>query len=693
MEGRLLGNRYQLIERIGGGGMAIVYKAKCLLLNRYVAIKILRSEFTDDEEFVKRFRVEAQAAASLNHPNIVSIYDVGKQDDSQYIVMEFIDGITLKDYITQKGILPWREAVDIAVQICSALEQAHKNHIVHRDIKPHNIMITNEGIAKVTDFGIARAVTSATITMVGSTIGSVHYFSPEQARGSFTDEKSDLYSLGVTIYEMVTGRVPFDGESPVAVALKHIQEKAERPIDVNPSLPKGINDLILKAMKKDQNLRYQTASDMLNDLKRTLNNPNTKIAGSNAAEDLPTRKIQAVGADIKMLADDEKESGDGYGNAYGNAYGNGVKIDTETETVMDEGDNAMAGKKKDRLSMWLGIAAGLVIAGIIFYIGLKLLIPIITPEPSEAYVVEDYTNKDFNDVMEELQKYGITAVDHERINSDKIKQDIIISQDVAVGNTLKPGSSIKFRISAGPELVQIPDISGQESRMGEQILRSLELIPEEMTEYSETVATGAVIRTEPAALEEVKPYSNVTIYVSLGPKLEMVKVPTLIGLTRAKAEKLILDSKLSIGQIIPSDEISDVALITKQYPLPGYEVEEGTAVEMNFTPIEEEPVTDPGTTEPEEEIAGEQEEETTPTESAKRTRLLPIDLDPSRSYGDEVMVFVETTPSDTNVSRIDFNESIPRTSFPFSVKITLADQGTTHVVVKLDGVLALEGDY
>ena len=316
MEGRLLGNRYQLIERIGGGGMAIVYKAKCLLLNRYVAIKILRSEFTDDEEFVKRFRVEAQAAASLNHPNIVSIYDVGKQDDSQYIVMEFIDGITLKEYITQKGILPWREAIDIAVQICSALEQAHKNHIVHRDIKPHNIMITNEGIAKVTDFGIARAVTSATITMVGSTIGSVHYFSPEQARGSFTDEKSDLYSLGVTIYEMVTGRVPFDGESPVAVALKHIQEKAERPIDVNPSLPKGINDLILKAMKKDQNLRYQTASDMLNDLKRTLNNPNTKIAGSNAAEDLPTRKIQAVGADIKMLADDEKESGDGYGNAY-----------------------------------------------------------------------------------------------------------------------------------------------------------------------------------------------------------------------------------------------------------------------------------------------------------------------------------------------------------------------------------------
>jgi len=696
MEGRLLGNRYQLLERIGGGGMAIVYKAKCLLLNRYVAIKILRSEFTDDEEFVKRFRVEAQAAASLNHPNIVSIYDVGKQDDSQYIVMEFIDGITLKEYINQKGVLPWREAVEIAIQICSALEQAHKNHIVHRDIKPHNIMITKEGIAKVTDFGIARAVTSATITMVGSTIGSVHYFSPEQARGSITDEKSDLYSLGVTIYEMVTGRVPFDGESPVAVALKHIQEKAERPVDVNPSIPRGVNDLIMKAMKKDQNLRYQTASDMLNDLKRTLNNPNAKIAGSNAVEDLPTRKIQAVGADIKTLAEDETEPDNDYKIAYRNGYGNGSKIDTETEIVSDEGENAMAARKKDRLSMWLGIAAGLVIAGIIFFIGLKLVIPIITPEPSDAFVVEDYTNKDFNEIKEELQKYGIIAVDHERVNSDTIKQDIIISQDVAVGNTLKPGSSIKFRVSAGPELVQIPDISGQESRVGVQILRGLELIPEEKTEYSDTVATGAVIRTEPAALEQVKPYANVTVYVSLGPKLEMVKVPSVVGLTRAKAEKLILDSKLTIGQIIPSDEISDVAIITKQYPLAGTEVEEGSPVELNFTPIEEEPSADPGTTTKGEETSETSEtpnEQNTPTETAKKTRMLPISLDPSRSYGNEILVFVETTPSDTNISRVEFNELIPRSSFPFSVKITLADHGTTHVVVKLDGVLALEGDY
>jgi serine/threonine-protein kinase len=267
MEGRVLGNRYELIEKIGGGGMALVYKAKCRLLDRVVAVKILRPEFTNDEEFVKRFRIEAQAAASLSHPNIVSIHDVGHEDDVHYIVMEYVDGITLKEYILKKGLLSWKEAVSIASQICSAIEQAHRNSIVHRDIKPHNILITRDGIAKVADFGIARAVSSSTITMVGSTIGSVHYFSPEQARGGYTDEKSDLYSLGIALYEMVTGRVPFDGETPVAVALKHIQDQPVPPLDYESSLPKGVNDIIMKAIKKDQSKRYQSASEMLSDLK------------------------------------------------------------------------------------------------------------------------------------------------------------------------------------------------------------------------------------------------------------------------------------------------------------------------------------------------------------------------------------------------------------------------------------------
>ena len=236
-----MGNRYEILEKIGVGGMATVYKARCKLLNRNVAIKVLKDEFANDAEFIKRFQIEAQAAASLSHPNIVSIYDVGNEDNMHYIVMELIEGETLKDIITRKGKLDWREAVDIAAQIAAGLAKAHANHIIHRDIKPHNIIITKDGVAKVTDFGIAKAVSNSTINAFGSTIGSVHYFSPEHARGGYTDEKSDIYSLGVVLYEMVTGKLPFDGDTPVSVALKHIQETPKEPIEINKDIPIGVN--------------------------------------------------------------------------------------------------------------------------------------------------------------------------------------------------------------------------------------------------------------------------------------------------------------------------------------------------------------------------------------------------------------------------------------------------------------------
>ena len=254
LEGMLLGNRYEIIEKIGNGGMATVYKATDKVLKRDVAVKILRDEFTTDEEFIKRFDVEAQSAARLTHPNIVSIYDVGVEDNLHYIVMELIKGKTLKEIILEeRGPLPWKWSVNVAIQIASALETAHRNNIIHRDIKPHNIIITEDGIAKVTDFGIAKAVSNSTITAFGTTIGSVHYFSPEHARGGFTDAKSDLYSLGVVLYEMVTGKVPFDADTPVSVALKHMQEKPEEPVEVNPNVPIAVNNIIMKALQKDTN--------------------------------------------------------------------------------------------------------------------------------------------------------------------------------------------------------------------------------------------------------------------------------------------------------------------------------------------------------------------------------------------------------------------------------------------------------
>jgi len=380
MEGRILGGRYELLEKIGGGGMALVYKAKCKLLNRFVAVKLLRPEFTADEEFVKRFRVEAQAAASLSHPNIVSIYDVGKEDDMHYIVMEYVNGITLKDYVVQNGALDWKEAVNIVIQICSAIEHAHKNHIVHRDIKPHNILLTKDGVAKVTDFGIARAVTSSTITVVGSTIGSVHYFSPEQARGGFSDEKSDLYSLGIVLYELVTGKLPFNGESPVAVALKHIQEIAEEPLSIKEDLPQGVNDIIMLAIEKDQKNRYQSATEMLEHLYKVLKKPEMEITlgdGENVY-DSPTVRMPSIGENKLLGEKDSKKTGD---------------------------DKMKKKKDKDRATVILAIATSLVVIVLIIFLVAKVILPSLAP-PDE-YIVQDYTNKDFYQVKAELENNDI----------------------------------------------------------------------------------------------------------------------------------------------------------------------------------------------------------------------------------------------------------------------------------------------
>ena len=311
LEGKLLGNRYEIIEKIGNGGMATVYKAKCHVLNRYVAVKILKDEFTTDQEFIKRFEVEAQAAASITHPNIVSVYDVGKDGNLYYIVMELIQGKTLKEIILEEhGPLPWKWSINIAIQIASALEVAHKNNIVHRDVKPHNIIITEDGVAKVTDFGIAKAVSNSTITAFGTTIGSVHYFSPEQARGGYTDAKSDIYSLGVVLYEMLTGKVPFDADTPVSVALKHIQEEPIAPKQLNEKIPQAANDIILKAMRKDTNLRYQSVTLMLKDLKQVLKDPDGDFVDNlEYVPDMETRKISTkeIEEEAKNIENNKKK--------------------------------------------------------------------------------------------------------------------------------------------------------------------------------------------------------------------------------------------------------------------------------------------------------------------------------------------------------------------------------------------------
>jgi len=310
MENKILGNRYEILEEIGSGGMAKVYKAKCKLLNRFVAVKVLRDDLKNDSEFVRRFNVESQAAASLSHTNVVPIYDVGEENGVHYIVMEYVEGVTLKEYIEQNGSLEWLEALNFAVQICRGLEVAHKNFIVHRDIKPHNIIVTRDKVLKVTDFGIARANNEATMTLEGNTIGSVHYLSPEQARGGYTDEKTDIYSLGVVLYEMTTGRVPFgatnesgETETAVAIALKHIQDEPTPPRELNLAIPKSVENVILKAMAKDQLSRYSSATGMLNDLEKVIRNPDVRIdIAMSALEHTSTMHMPAIkDGDIKKI--------------------------------------------------------------------------------------------------------------------------------------------------------------------------------------------------------------------------------------------------------------------------------------------------------------------------------------------------------------------------------------------------------
>ncbi len=556
LEGKLLGNRYEIIEKIGNGGMATVYKATDKVLKRNVAVKILRDEFTTDDEFIKRFEVEAQSAARLTHPNIVSIYDVGVDGNLYYIVMELIQGKTLKEIIIkEKGPLPWKWSINVSIQIASALEMAHRNNIIHRDIKPHNIIITEDGVAKVTDFGIAKAVSNSTITAFGTTIGSVHYFSPEHARGGFTDAKSDLYSLGVVMYEMVTGRVPFDADTPVSVALKHMQEEPVEPIELNPNLPIAVNKIIMRALQKDTTLRYQTASEMLVDLKKSLKDPEGDFVEE--LEYDPTAKTQVI--DTNAYRDNKQTK---------NSSG---KKDGKFKTFV---------KTHKGLSIFIGLLLLFVLS-----LGGTMLVLNLTNPPEVA--MPNVVGLSKEEAQKEIENVKLKfEIEKEEYNKD-VPEGFIISQDptyMEKFNKVKQGSTVKVVVSKGEEKTTVPKVVGMEKDKAVKTLEDAKLKVEIVEESSKKVQEGYVISQETSPDTEAFAGDTIKIHVSTG--VEKATVPDVIGKSQADAKKTLEAQGFVVAVTTSEDSSKENGIVLKQSLDSGKTVEKGSTVTITVNSYE-----------------------------------------------------------------------------------------------------------
>ncbi|ASA21053.1 Stk1 family PASTA domain-containing Ser/Thr kinase [Paenibacillus donghaensis] len=529
MIGHELGGRYQVIERIGGGGMALVYRAHDILLNRNVAIKVLRNQFVHDEEFIRRFRREAQSAASLSHSNVVSIYDVGQEDEVHYIVMEYIEGKNLNEIIKERAPLQVDESVRIAAQICDALDHAHQNQIIHRDIKPHNILIGRNGRVKVTDFGIARAVTSTTITQTGSVIGSVHYFSPEHAKGVATGEKSDLYSLGIVLYQMLTGSLPFLGESPISIALKHLQEEFEEPRLLNPLIPQSVENVILKSMRKNPEERYQSAKQMLRDLETCLQPERRGEAKMLFDEDDDEARTRIVPA-IKPI---QRSSGRNGG---------------EERMRRDEEHTSVPGGKKKKLgrpALWIGLTLLILLAmgSVVWYVNTKFDVP----EVPVPYVVGETLDK-ARTMMEEA---GLVVAEPVVEYNKDYEPNIVYKQSRDKDEKVKKGASVTLTVSTAKPLSVMPEFPTDTYDQAEQKLMDMGVSEERIKKderNDSTVPAGQIISSEPAAGSNFdKDEDTVTLYVSLGE--ENTTMPDLFKKTREEAQKLLEANKLVLGEV------------------------------------------------------------------------------------------------------------------------------------------------
>lgn len=532
MSTRLLAGRYELQEKIGDGGMAVVYKARCRLLNRFVAIKILKPEFARDLKFIENFRKESQSAASLAHPNIVSIYDVGREGNIHYIVMELIEGSILSDYIAKEGPLDWQRAVEIAKQIASALAFAHKNHIIHRDVKPHNILLTQDGTAKITDFGIAKALDNSGNSEETTTVmGSVHYFSPEQARGGYVDEKSDIYSLGVVLFEMLTGSVPFDGENPVAVALMHINEEMPLPTSLNPDIPKEIEEVVMKATDKLSINRYATADEFFDALSHA--EFNAMMAGS------ANRRNPAV------MALEEEENSE-----------SAVTVDEDAEPALAETkgeETEDVGKKKKKEKKPLGkikllaIILALLCAIPISYGFSKLITG--GGDSNKSFELPDFRGQTFEVAKAVAEEYGLVLEMGDEVYSVEYDEDQICSQLPSEGSAVKKGNKVTVNVSKGAKEGTVPNLVGKSATDANYVLDKYGFKKGSVTTQASELPEGIVISQSPGAGEETNPGAYISYVVSAGKAEGSGIVPLLLGMTQTEAGDKLAEAGLCIGTI------------------------------------------------------------------------------------------------------------------------------------------------
>lgn len=618
--GMIVGDRYEILERIGTGGMSDVYKAKDHKLNRMVAVKVLKQEFSENANFVSKFRVEAQAAAGLAHPNIVNVYDVGEENGVYYIVMELVEGITLKKYIEKKARLSVKEAVSIAIQVSMGIEAAHNNHIIHRDIKPQNIIISKEGKVKVTDFGIAKAATSNTIT--SNVMGSVHYTSPEQARGGYSDEKSDVYSLGITMFEMLTGRVPFNGETTVAIAIKHIQEEMSSPRDYVSEIPVSVEQIVFKCCQKSPDRRYQSMGELITDLKRSLMTPDedfvkmvdpdedgsTKMISSGERQKIKRESVNRDGleeamhlrreADVKKSANknvkkkryvpEEEEDEEEYPDEIEYEY------DYEEE---DEDEEEDYDPKMERITTILAVVAAVLIGCIVLFLvgrafgifdtgifGQKEEEAAEDETPKEKVQMTEVIGKGEDEVKVALLELGLTP-EIEYKESAEYEQGIVMDCSVAAGEMIEEGSNVILTVSAGSKGVEVPDVVGVTEAEAVATLGKGGFPVNKTEGHDPYIKEGNVVTQSPEAGSKVPSGTAVTIRISQGPEISKVSVPDTIGRDESEGMAILVEAGLQMGKVteVHHSDPAMAGLICYQSYSVGTYVDAGTVVDVNIS--------------------------------------------------------------------------------------------------------------